>query len=70
MVILRLKDDPTFKKLYAYTITRTNPTESFTLVVPKGPIPLGIPLDEKCVGWRAYMEPETNVGSIYPGPYL
>ena len=53
--------------LYAYLITRTDSTEPFTVVVPQGPYLEGIPLDEEMwIGWRAYMEPETNVGPTYP----
>jgi hypothetical protein len=53
--------------LYAYTITRNNSTEPYTMVVPEGPRLYGIPLDEEMlIGWRTYMEPETNVGPAYP----
>jgi hypothetical protein len=56
-------DDPNAPVLYAYTISRVNSTEPYTLVVPQGPLLEGIPLeDEMWIGWRAYMEPETNAG--------
>lgn len=62
-----IPDDPNAPMLYAYLITRTDSTEPFTVVVPQGPYLEGIPLDEEMwIGWRAYMEPETNVGPTYP----
>jgi len=62
-----LKDDPDVDKLYTYTITRANSTEPYTLVVPQGPYLQGVPLNQKIwIGWRAYMEEETNVGPTYP----
>jgi len=37
------------------------------VVVPQGPYLEGIPLEEEMwIGWRAYMEPETNIGPAYP----
>jgi hypothetical protein len=58
-----IPDDPNAPMLYTYTISRENPGEPYTMVVPEGPLLEGIPLgDEMWIGWRAYMEPETNVG--------
>lgn len=58
-----ISDDPNAPMLYAYTISRINSTEPYTMVVPEGPLLEGIPLeDEMWIGWRAYMEPETRVG--------
>jgi len=58
-----IPDDPNAPMLYAYTISRVNSTEPYTMVVPQGPFLEGIPLeDEMWIGWRAYMEPETKVG--------
>ncbi len=62
-----LGNDIDTRSLYAYTITRTNSTEPYTMVVPTGPGLRGIPLDQEMwIGWRAYMEPSTNVGPAYP----
>lgn len=61
-----IPDDADAPMLYAYTITRTNSSEPYTMVVPEGPYLEGIPLeDEMWIGWRAYMEPETKVGPAY-----
>ena len=58
-----IPDDPNAPMLYAYNISRVNSTNPYTMVVPQGPLLEGIPLeDEMWIGWRAYMEPETNVG--------
>ena len=62
-----VSEDPFVSQLYAYKLNRVNSTEPFTMTVPTGPDLNGIPLDAKMrIGWRAYMEPETNSGPAYP----
>ena len=42
-----IPDDPNAPMLYAYTITRTESDEPYTMNVPTGPYLEGIPLDEE-----------------------
>lgn len=54
------------KYLYAWKVKRSADGEIHCLEVPTGPQAYGIPLDSKVfVGFRAYVEPETEVGPAY-----